>query len=151
MNAKEQLLLKYGPPDHDHIVKYCTVWQVQSDFPWFPVHSFLVNKDFKDLLFKAFTELEAAGLHTEIKTFDGCYNDRSVRGSNSTSLHAWAAAIDLNAALNPMIPHAENLTPDQRLGKWSKAFVDTMTGAAIFFGGFFHHRADSMHFALLDG
>lgn len=151
MTAQEQLLIKYGPPDHNYITKYCLVWNVQADFPWFPTHSFLVNRDFKVALFSAFKTLEESGLHTEIKTFDGCYNDRSVRGSSSISLHAWSCAIDLNAALNPMIPNAENLTPEQRLGKWSKAFVDTMINAGIFFGGNFHHRADSMHFALLDG
>jgi D-alanyl-D-alanine carboxypeptidase len=151
MSAQQQLLEKYGPPDHAYIVKYCSVWNVQADFPWFPIHSFLVNNDFKALLQIAFKALEAKGLHTEIRTYDGCYNDRSVRGSSSTSLHAWAAAIDMDASDNPMISNAETLTPAQRLGKWSQAFVDTMKSAGIFFGGDFHHRADSMHWALLDG
>jgi hypothetical protein len=151
MSEQHQLLAKYGYPSGGYVHKYCITWDVQQDFDWFPVTHFLVNADFKDILFKAFTALESAGLHPEIKTFDGCYNDRSVRGGAAISLHAWACAIDMNATDNPMIPNAENLTPEQRLGKWSKAFVDTMIAAGIFFGGNFHHRADSMHFALLDG
>ncbi len=151
MSAQQQLLYKYGPPDHDHIVKYCSVWNVQAEFAWFPIHSFLVNNDFKALLQSAFKALESKGLHTEIHTFDGCYNDRNVRGSSSTSLHAWAAACDFNAKTNPMIPNAETLTPQQRLGSWTQDFVDTMKAAGIFFGGDFHHRSDPMHFSLLDG
>lgn len=148
MSAQQQLLAKYGPPDHLHISMNCMVWNVEADFPWFPVHSFLVNKDFKDLLYKAFKALEAAGLHTEIKTYDGCYNDRSVRGSSSTSLHAWAAALDLNAATNGMVVGP---TPEQRKGSWSDAFIATMKSAGLFFGGDFIKRADPMHWALLDG
>jgi hypothetical protein len=151
MSAQQQLLAKYGPPDHDHIVKYCSTWHIQQDFPWFPAPAFLINNDFKALLYKAFKALEAAGLHTEIKTYDGCYNDRPVRGSDVASLHSWGVAIDMNAATNPMIPNAENLTPQQRLGAWSQAFVDTMKSVGIFFGGDFHHRADSMHWGLYDG
>src|ERR1700744_5557816 len=104
MSAQQQLMAKYGPPDHAHIVKFCSTWHVKQDFPWFPASAFLINNDFKALLYKAFKELEAAGLHTEIKTYDGCYNDRPVRGSeNVASLHSWACAIDLNAANNGMI------------------------------------------------
>lgn len=148
MSAQQQLLDKYGPPDHAHIVANCMVWNVQADFPWFPVHSFLVNKDFKEDLENAFRALEAAGLHVEIKTFDGCYNDRTVRGSSSTSLHAWAAAIDLNAATNGMVVGP---TDAQRKGTWSDAFISTMIGAGLFYGGNFHTRADPMHWGLFNG
>lgn len=148
MSAQQQLLAKYGPPDHAHIVKYCSVWNVQADFQWFPAHSFLVNNDFKKVLEDAFRALEAAGLYTEIKTFDGCYNDRTVRGSSSTSLHAWAAAIDFNAKTNGMVV---NPTGVQRKGSWSDAFISIMKESGLFFGGDFIHRADPMHWALLDG
>jgi hypothetical protein len=36
-----------------------------------------------------------------ILTFDGIYNPRFSRNSSTWSLHAWAAAIDLDAARNP--------------------------------------------------
>lgn len=148
MSAQQQLLAKYGPPDHAHIVTSCVVWQIKEDFPWFPANAFLINKDFKDVLFKAFKALEAAGLHTEIETYDGCYNDRPVRGSSAASVHSWAAAIDLNAATNGMVVGP---TPEQRKGKWSDAFIATMKAAGVFYGGDFIHRADPMHWALFDG
>lgn len=148
MSAQLQLLTKYGLPDHAYIAAHCVIWNIDEDFPWFPVISFLVNKDFKLMLENAFRTLEAIGLHTEIKTYDGCYNDRSVRGSTTTSLHAWAVAIDLNAKTNGMVPAP---TPEQRKGSWSDAFISVMEEAGLFFGGNFHSRADPMHWALLDG
>ncbi|HEV3223931.1 MAG TPA: M15 family metallopeptidase [Puia sp.] len=148
MSAQQLLLQKYGPPDDHYLQAFCFVWEVRNDFLWFPTSHFLVNKDFKDMLFKAFTALVAAGLHTEIKTYDGCYNDRSVRGSQSTSLHAWAAALDINAATNGMVV---NPTPEQRLGTWTQPFIDTMVAAGLSFGGSFHNRADPMHWGLYDG
>lgn len=48
----------------------------------------------------AFRELIKKGLHTEIKTYDGCFNVRDKRGSRAVSLHAYGLAIDLNAAWN---------------------------------------------------
>lgn len=148
MSAQTILLSRYGAPNHDYIVKHCTVWQVQQEFPWFPMSSFLVNTDFLVMLRKAFMALHNAGLHTEIKTYDGCYNDRVVRDSSAISLHAWAVAIDFNAKDNPM---TTSLDPALRHGKWSPLFLQIIKGAGIFFGGDFHGRADPMHFALLDG
>jgi hypothetical protein len=148
MTVQEQLLQTYGPPDTAHIQQWCVVWNVQSEFPWFPVHSFLVNKDFRIKLRKAFTALEEKGLHKEIHSFDGCYNDRNVRGSSSTSLHAWAAACDLNAKQNPMTYDTD---PVKRHGSWSPEFVATMKSSGIFWGGDWVHRSDPMHFCLLNG
>lgn len=148
MSAQQQLIVKYGPPDRDHINQSCTIWHIQEDFPWFPAQSIFINKDFKELLYGAFKKLEAAGLHVEIKTYNGCYSDRDVRGSTSTSLHAWAAALDLNAKTNGMVVGP---TPAQRKGSWSDAFISVMKEAGVFFGGDFHVRADPMHWALLDG
>lgn len=148
MSAQQELTEKYGPPSAEYVKKYCVVWDVQAAFPWFPVSHFLVNVDFKRLLVQAFTNLQDADLHTEIKTFDGCYNDRSVRGSAATSLHAWAAAIDLNAACDGMLV---NPTPEQRAGTWSPQFIAAMKAAGLYFGGDFITRADPMHFALADG
>jgi hypothetical protein len=148
MSAQQILTAKYGPPDHAHIVANCTTWYVKSQFPWFPVESFLINKDFKNMLYGAFLSLQAKGLHTEITSYDGCYNDRPVRGSDVASVHSWAAAIDLDAATNGMVV---NPTPEQRKGKWSDEFIATMKAAGVFFGGDFIHRADPMHWALVDG
>jgi D-alanyl-D-alanine carboxypeptidase len=159
MSAQQQLLDKYGEPNHDYILAWCSEWEVKNEFPWFPVNSFLVNRDFEAILRKAFTALQAAGLHTEIKTYDGCYNERTVRGSTAISLHSWACAIDLNASEEGMESIApDQITPEKRLGNWSKEFVDTMKSAGLYYGGDFHsihadgtERLDPMHYALLDG
>jgi hypothetical protein len=148
MSAQTILTARYGPPTHDYLVKYCTVWHIQQEFPWFPVASFLVNKDFQAKLRLAFQALEKAGIHTEIKTYDGCYNDRDVRGSSSASLHSWAAALDMNAADNPMTRDPD---PVKRHGKWSPLFIQIMKGAGIYWGGDWVSRADPMHFGLQNG
>src|SRR5258708_28427793 len=59
-------------------------------------HRLLVEK------FRAvFDSIKAADLWAELRTFDGCYAFRAQRGEPSKiSLHAFGAAIDLNAATN---------------------------------------------------
>ena len=142
MSAQATILAKYGQPGTAYQAKYCEVWHIQDDFAWFPSHSMLVNIDFKAKLFAAFTALQHAGIQSEIKTFDGCYNDRSVRGMNSTSLHAWAMAIDINAATEVL---------GQVHALWSAQFISIMKGAGLFWGGDFHNRKDPMHFGLFNG
>jgi hypothetical protein len=141
------LIAKYGPPNKAYLEANCILWYIQEDFPWFPAKVVFINKDFKDMLFVSFTAVWAAGLQVEIKTYNGCYVNRPVRGSNSISAHAYAAAMDLDAAIDGMVV---NPTQDQRLGKWSQAFVDAMTSSGVFFGGNFIHRADPMHFSMAD-
>jgi hypothetical protein len=144
MTAQQEMIEKYGEPSAVYQAKFCELWLIQADFTWFPSRGFLVNKDFKNLLFNAFTKIQAVSLQDEIKTFDGCYNNRSVRGLQTTSMHAWAAAIDLNALLEPMGQQTTHWTPD---------FLQIMKDAGLFWGGDFHNasRHDGMHFALLDG
>jgi hypothetical protein len=156
MTASE-LISQYGPPDRNYQAENCMIWNIVEDLPWFsnvinsatgkPVTSIFLNKVFKDMLLKSFTAVAAAGLQGEITTFNGCYVQRDVRGSNQVSAHAYAAAIDLDAAIDGMVV---NPTDDQRLGKWTKEFVDAMTSSGIFFGGYFEHRADPMHFSMAD-
>lgn len=153
MTAQQIIINKYGEPDKKYLETYCYDWQVKQDFPWFPSTEIFINKDFKIELATAFVNLEKANCHTEIKTYDGCFNKRNVRGSaTSQSLHSWAMAIDLNAALNPMVikPLAE-ITAADRLGKWSEQFIEIMKSVGITCGGYFIHRPDPMHFAMYDG
>ena len=149
MTTQQRIIDKYGQPDKTYLAKYCMEWEVQKDFPWFPAKSFFVNKDFQIKLASAFSSLQKNNLHTEIKTFDGCYNDRSIRGSGSLSQHAFAMAIDLNASLNPMVVKPfDKITPQDRQGKWSGQFIAIMKNAGIFYGGDFSHRPDPMHWGL---
>lgn len=148
MTAQQQLTQTYGPPGPIYLAAHCHIWPVRQDFPWFPATRLLINTRFQAILSTAFQALYAAGLHTEITSCNGCYDDRNVRGTALRSLHAWAAAIDLNATTNPMHLHP---TVAQRSGSWSLSFIATMKAAGLFFGGDFHHRADPMHWAMLDG
>jgi len=142
MSAQDQIIAKYGLPGPDYQAKYCNMWDIQKDFPWFPAKRVLINTDFKAKLYVAFKRMEQAGVHSEIKTFDGCYNDRSVRGRTSKSLHAWAMAIDINAS-------TEKLAQDKT--NWSATFLDIMRTSGIFCGADWKGRRDSMHFSLLNG
>lgn len=142
MGAQIAIIKQFGQPGTAYQNKYCQVWHIQDDFAWFPNHSIFINNDFKAKLFTAFTALQKANIQAEIKTFDGCYNERSVRGMDSTSLHAWAMAIDLNASTEVL---------GQLKANWSAQFVAIMKAAGIFWGGDFKSRKDPMHFANFNG
>lgn len=142
MSAQKILIEKYGEPSAAYQSKFCTIWEIQKEFNWFPAKKILINKDFKEKLQQAFAEIEKAGIQGEIKTFDGCYNDRSVRGKSSKSLHAWAAAIDLNASTEKL---SQNNT------HWSDKFISIMENSGVYWGGRFKNRKDNMHFSLLNG
>ena len=142
-----QLEAQYGPPNAAYLSANCIMWEVQEDYPWFPAKVIYINKVFKDMLFNSLAAVQAAGLQGEIHSFDGCYNDRDVRGASSLSAHSYAYAVDLNASTNGMVV---NPTPAQRLGTWTQGFIDAMTSSGIFFGGNFETRADPMHYSGAD-
>lgn len=152
MSAQQTILQKFGLPDEAYQSKYCELWLVQEDFPWLanvintgtgkPLQRVLINSQFKQKLITAFRNLEKAGVHAEIHTWDGCYNQRSVRGMHTTSLHAWAMAVDLNA-------EKEKLAQENT--HWSGRFIAIMKAAGVFWGGEWTGRKDSMHFALYNG
>lgn len=137
--ARSQILAKYGTPDAAYQKKYCITWDIKQDFPLFPAHQIFLNKDFKDKLFEAFTELNEEGLLSEIKTYDGCLVVRNTRGSTLISLHSWGLAMDLNASVEKL---------GQTTTNWSDRFIEIMT-AHVYWGGQFHGRVDNMHFSLL--
>jgi hypothetical protein len=55
-----------------------------------------------DKLRAAFEEIKQRGLSDEIKSFDGCFNNRNKRGGSSKSIHAWGIGVDINAGQHPM-------------------------------------------------
>jgi hypothetical protein len=141
--AQQILYTRYGDPrTPGWESKWMTLWPVREQLPWFPQAKIYIHKDFKEALLPALKALETAGLHQEIKSFDGCFNIRHVRGGYSVlSIHSWGAAIDLNARDNPMAT----------LGKWSPAFIATMAKHGIYCGQSWTGRKDPMHFALVNG
>lgn len=141
--AQQTLLSAYGDPrTPGWEEQWMLLWKVAEEFPWFPKPAIYLHKDFKVLLQQAFRQLEQRGLHKEIKSCDGCFNIRHVRGSYSVlSVHSWGAAVDLNARDNPL----------GTSGRWSPQFLEVMNSCRIFCGQLWTGRKDPMHFAMVNG
>jgi hypothetical protein len=140
LSARDLIKLNFGPYGPAYQAKHCVVWEVQKEFAWFPAKKIFINVAFTNKLRIAFAKLESRGQYQEIKTFDGCLNERLSRGLNLPSLHAWALAIDLNAATNPL---GGKVT-------WSSGFLATMRECGLYCGADWK-RKDGMHFALYNG
>ena len=140
---QRELFALYGDPrTKGWANKWMDLWHIQQEFRWFPAERIYIHKEFRSILTTAFYFLETDGLHKEIKTFDGCYNVRLVRGSNALlSIHSWGCAIDLNAQLNPLGAQSD----------WSYDFIAVMERCGIFCGSRWPGRPDPMHFALVNG
>ena len=91
-----------------------------------------------DKLDRVFLQIIDEGLTDEIKSWDGCFNVRMVRGSKDTySLHSWGIAVDINAATNA-------LGAD---GDMHPRLVEIFKAHGFDWGGDFK-RVDKMHFQL---
>lgn len=97
------------------------------------------NKRMVGPLTAAFSNIKARGLADEVRTWDGCFNIRPMKGSKGRkhSLHAWGLAIDINAAWN-----GYNKTPTM-----SAELVKCFTDAGFVWGGSWQ-VPDGMHFQL---
>lgn len=144
---------KYGDP---YINKNWMVsWDVPSDIEiGFIPKKIYCNNDLIAPLLSAFVKLIETGFVSELKTYDGCYNVRVIRGyekkyqelkskrlfeqaNRLMSIHSWGIAIDLNAFENQL-----NQTP-----KLSTGFVNCFKESGFDWGGDFK-RKDGMHFQL---
>lgn len=152
--VQKAIIKNYGLPGKEYRDKWCEIWNISEDFPWcedirvdqVPFKRVFINKDFKTKLKVAFSNLEREGLQKEIKTFDGCFVERKVRGRNAISLHSWAMAIDFNAATEKLYQKKNGFY----YSNFSKEFVKCFTDAGVFWGGNWN-RFDPMHFALFNG
>lgn len=139
-----QLLLytRYGDPrEAGWENKWITTWNVQQLHPWFPQKEIRLHKHFRQFLDSAFTALEAAGLHGEIKTCLRGYEVFYLPDSPVLSVHSWGAAIDLNAEENPL----------GSMGVWSNEFIDLMLKNNVFCGQCWTGVKEPMHFGMVDG
>lgn len=124
-----------------------------ANIPFVPAKIYC-NKQMFVPLEVAFYNIVDRGLSDEIKSWDGCFNVRAIRGSHSlwnkyvkqdrwdlaakyTSVHAWGCAIDINAPWNRL---GEKGEMSNELGK---CFED-----AGFLWGKHFSRSDFMHFQL---
>ena len=135
MITPSQCLAKYGPPEKESNM---ILWDVPPELEIGVIPKRLYcNKDIVGPLSAAFSNIIARGYIAELKTFDGCFNIRKQRGAQSTSLHSWGVAIDVNAAWNGL-----NKEPQLSAG-----FVKCFTDAGFDWGGIWK-RKDGMHFQL---
>lgn len=142
MKTSAQLLARYGNPLTQRVAftkKWIKLWQTPDDIhagiPCLPKY-WEINKDIQTPLEKTFRQIILAGVHTEIKKWDGCFVIRNQIGSNSISRHSWAIALDLNAAQNPLYGKIS----------WSETFLNIWRANLWICGADFHSRTDGMHF-----
>lgn len=127
---------KYGQPAADN--KCMTLWDVPAELEIGVIPKRIYcNKDMVKPLETAFRNLINTGCVSELKTWDGCFNIRKIRGSMAMSLHSWGIAVDVNAFENGLYKEP----------KLSQAFVKCFTDAGFDWGGKFS-RKDGMHFQL---
>jgi hypothetical protein len=113
------------------------VWVNAVNGRGMPTRRIYCNLDLVDPLRLALDNIREAGLISELKTFDGCFDIRAVRQSSGrVSTHAYGLAIDLNAAENRLGAEPA-LTPE---------FVQCWESAGFDWGGRFS-RVDGMHFS----
>lgn len=157
MSVQSNIIAKYGNYGKEYREAHCEVWDIINDFPWvenvtvgntdIKWKKVFINKDFKEKLFKAFKQLESLGLQGQIKTYNGCFVERKVRGRSAASLHSWAMAIDFNSETEKL-----NQRKNGRFhSNFTPGFIKCFTDNGIFWGGNWKSRFDPMHFAHYNG
>ena len=144
--------MKYGDP---HTEAHMTVWDVPTELEIGAIpRKIYCNAAMVKPLRLAISHLITRGYIDELKTWDGCFNLRPIRGyeqrymhlmdEGSTaqamdllSLHSWGIAIDVNASWNKL-----GAEPTLTAG-----FVRCFTDAGFIWGGDWK-RKDGMHFQL---
>lgn len=149
MTTRSAAMHRYGEIDLAHAhwpdqAKWLSYVNIPLD--WFPawkvegktVTHIYCNIDTHAPLLAALTEVHAKGLGSVLKTFDGCFNIRVVRGSTSMSTHAYGLGFDINASLNPLAGTH---------GDFSKHLdvVDCFKRQGFDWGGDWSGRKDQMH------
>jgi hypothetical protein len=143
---------RYGHPSKNNNL---VIWDVPPELEIGVIpRRIYCNADMILVLTQAFKNLIVTGAVKELKTWDGCWNFRPIRGYEKKyesamkkgdidlavqylSIHSWACAIDVNASENG-------------LGKnpiLSPVFVKCFTDAGMEWGGKWK-RPDGMHFQL---
>lgn len=134
--TSDQCLRKYGPPEKESNM---ILWDVPPLLELGVIPNKLYcNKDMVVPLTRAFGNIIECGVLDQLKTWDGCFNIRKMKGSTKEpSLHSWGVAIDINAAWN-----GYNKKPTM-----SKELVLCFTNAGFTWGGKWS-KPDGMHFQL---
>lgn len=146
---------KFGDPSKKKFINSLLIWDVPNHLEIGVIpkriycHPLMI-----DPLTNAFNNLITRGYVDELKTWDGCWNLRPIRGYEKKynalmaagkieqairylSIHSWAGALDLNASENGL----------GKKPKLSTGFVKCFTDASLEWGGKWA-RPDGMHFQL---
>lgn len=117
------------------------IWESSYNRQWRgPFTRIYCNREIISLLDQTFLVLDIMGLLDELKTYDGCWNIRKIRGSETKwSVHSFGLALDFNAELNPLGAEP-TFTP---------RFLDLMQACGWTCGARFA-RKDGMHFQWAD-
>lgn len=156
MNTSQKLYHLFGDPFTDEFKKkYLYVWDVPTKLEVGVIpKKIYCHASFAPVLEKFFKLLVERQLTDHIKTWDGCYNLRPIRGYEKhfdalykvrnlndamkyLSCHSWGSAIDINAAWNQL---GKPSTQNPELVKAGKE-------AGMIWGGDFN-RKDAQHFEL---
>lgn len=156
MNTSQKLYTLFGDPlESAFQKKYLYVWDVPTKLELGVIpKKIYCHASFSPVLEKFFKLLVERQLTDHIKTWDGCYNLRPIRGYEKhfdalykvgnlndamkyLSCHSWGSAIDINAAWNQL---GKPSTQNPELVKAGKE-------AGMIWGGDFN-RKDAMHFEL---
>jgi len=139
MLSSAQALKKYGKPDLLATQsKNMVMWDVPAELEIGVIpKKIYCNKDMVKPLEQAVANLIQRNHVNELKTWDGCFNIRKIRGGQSMSLHSWGIAVDVNAFENGLY----------QIPKLSSGFVKCFKDAGFDWGGDFK-RLDGMHFQL---
>jgi hypothetical protein len=143
--TRQELEAKYGVPigcNWGGESKFMTMYTLPATiFNWIntatgkPLKRIYLNRDMMQPLDQALNNVFKRGLIDQLKTFDGCFMVRPIRGvPNAWSIHSYGLAIDINAA-------------DNKLGEeptMSPELVQCFKDAGFSWGGDFKRR-DGMH------
>ena len=126
-------------------LKWCTVLAIPAELSvsWMntatggPTTHIYCNRDMAPALGRALQNIISRGLIGQLKTFDGCFIIRCIRGESTISVHSYALAVDINASTNKL----------GTLGDMSDDLAKCFTDEGFIWGGTFG-RVDKMHFQL---
>jgi hypothetical protein len=133
-----QCFARFGLPESE---KGMAMWDVPAalEIGTLP-NQLYCNKLMIEPLTRAFGSIIKLGLLDQVKTWDGCFNIRKMKGSKtSPSLHSWGVAIDINAAWNGY----------NKPTTMSKELVRCFKDAGFDWGGDWKKK-DGMHFQLVN-